>query len=236
LLERLQLHWDGAVYYQRRRRSDHAAVAATLLEQGLAFRCECTRSDLLRFHKVGPLGIRYDGRCRRRHVPADDSAVRVFVDAGIAAFDDLLQGRQATDLSAEIGDYVIFRRDRLPAYHLAAVLDDYDQGITDVVRGSDLLAATCIHVHLAGVLGLPRPRYWHIPVLCTENGEKLSKRHRSAAVAELSAAQIAFSALRHIGAEPPGELAGAAPETLWRWAQEHWRIECLRGQLMRPAA
>lgn len=144
-------------------------------------------------------------------------------------------GRQATDLSAEIGDYVVYRRDRLPAYHLAAVLDDFDQGITDVVRGSDLLTATCVHVHLAGVLGLPQPRYWHIPVLCDENGEKLSKRHRSAAVAELPVAQIALSALRHIGGEPPEELTGAAPETLWRWAQEYWQIESLSGQLKRPA-
>ena len=113
------------------------------------------------------------------------------------------------------------------------VLDDHDQGVTDVVRGCDLLAATSVHCHLAGVLGLPRPAYWHIPVVCDAQGDKLSKRQQAAAVAELPAAKIAVQALRHIGADPPAELDGAPPSTLWQWALSHWRIEQMRGERQR---
>lgn len=229
LLERLQLHWDNSVYFQSARRQAHATAAAQLLERSLAFRCDCSRRDLLSDGKPGLLGVRYAGRCRNRNVAAGDSAVRVRVDSGNVTFTDMLQGLQSRDLSAELGDYVIFRRDALPAYHLAVVLDDADQRVTDVVRGCDLLPSTTVHVHLGRLLGLPEPVYWHLPVLCGADGRKLSKRHRAASVAELSAPAIAFAALQHIGAEPPEELRGANPQTLWDWAAAHWRIEVLRG-------
>ena len=234
LLTRLQLHWDESVYLQSRRRNEHAAVAEALLEKHLAFRCDCSRRDLRGDHKTGLLGIRYVGRCRNRYVPAGDSAIRMRVAEGTVKFDDRLQGTQLMDLSAELGDYVIYRRDDLPAYHLAAVLDDADQGVTDVVRGCDLLPSTSVHVHLGQTLGLPIPRYWHVPVVCGLDGQKLSKSHRAASVAERSTSEIAFAALQHIGAEPPAELAGAPPQLLWDWAIAHWRIETLRGVTTRP--
>jgi glutamyl-Q tRNA(Asp) synthetase len=233
LLERLELHWDGPVCYQSQRRHIHAEAAAGLLNAALAFRCDCSRRDLLRAHKATPLGVRYDGRCRDRDVPAVDSAVRVRVDSGETAFEDRLQGPQRIDLRRALGDYVVFRRDDLPAYHLAAVLDDAHQGVTAVVRGCDLLAATFVQIHLADLLGLPSVAYWHLPVLCNARGQKLSKQHRAASVAHMNVSAIAFGALRHLGAAPPHDLEGAAPGTLWQWAAEHWRIEDLAGQRQR---
>jgi glutamyl-Q tRNA(Asp) synthetase len=229
LLERLHLHWDGRIHFQAERRERHAAVAAGLLERRLAFRCDCSRSALAGAAKTGPLGIHYAGRCRDRDLLDQNTAIRMRVEPGEVCFEDLLQGLQCNDLGRSIGDYVIYRRDQLPAYHLAAVVDDAEQGVTDVVRGCDLLPVTSIHVHLARALGLPSIRYWHVPVLCDGHGVKLSKRHRAASVENLPAAEIAFAALRHLGAEPPGALAAAPLESLWQWAAEHWQIEALAG-------
>jgi len=228
-LERLHLHWDGRVYYQSERRQAHAEVAARLIDDTLAFRCECSRNELTATHEAGPLGIHYAGHCRGRKLSNDETAIRILVRPGEVRFVDGLQGLQRVDLSREIGDYVIFRRDGLPAYHLAAVLDDADQGVTHVVRGCDLLAVTAIHVHLAKLLELPEVEYLHVPVLCDSSGAKLSKRHQSASVAELSATATAFAALLHIGADPPAELARAPVDALWQWALENWRIEALAG-------
>jgi glutamyl-Q tRNA(Asp) synthetase len=233
LLERLELYWDDTVYYQSDRSEAHAEVAAALLQDSAAFRCDCSRRDLLQTQTTGPLGIPYDGRCRDRDVRPGDSAVRVRVESGVVVFEDRLQGTQHVDLASVLGDYVVFRRDDLPAYHLAAVLDDADQGVTDVVRGSDLLAGTAVQVHLAGLLGLPEVAYWHLPVLCNAQGEKLSKQHQAASVESMDAAAIAFAALRHIGAAPPLQLEGAPPAELWHWGTEHWRIETLAGQMQR---
>ena len=94
--------------------------------------------------------------------------MRVRVDGAIEPFDDGLQGTIATRLAATIGDYVIVRRDGLPAYHLAVVLDDAEQGVTTVVRGVDLLDSTAAHLHLQRALGLPTPRYFHVPVVVDE--------------------------------------------------------------------
>ncbi|MGD8808082.1 MAG: tRNA glutamyl-Q(34) synthetase GluQRS [Gammaproteobacteria bacterium] len=229
LLERLHLHWDGRIHFQAQRRERHADVAAGLIERRLAFRCDCSRSELAGAGKAGPLGIHYAGRCRDRELPDQDTAIRMRVEPGEICFEDRLQGLQCNDLHRSIGDYVIYRRDQLPAYHLAAVVDDAEQGVTDVVRGCDLLPVTSIHVHLARALGLPRIRYWHVPVLCDVRGAKLSKRDRAASVEDLPAAEIAVAALRHLGAEPPGALAGASLESLWQWAAEHWQIEALAG-------
>jgi len=228
-LERLHLHWDGRVYHQSLRRQAHAEAAARLIDEALAFRCDCSRNELTATTEAGELGIYYPGHCRDRKLSSADTAIRILVKPGEAHFVDGLQGLQRVDLAGKIGDYVIFRRDGLPAYHLAAVLDDADQGVTHVVRGCDLLAVTAIHVHLAKLLGLPSVEYLHVPVLCDAGGEKLSKRHRAASVAELPATDIAFAALSHIGAAPPAGLAGAPLDALWQWAIENWRIEALAG-------
>jgi glutamyl-Q tRNA(Asp) synthetase len=233
LLERLELHWDGEIYYQSDRSAVHAEVAADLLERALAFRCRCSRRHLLQTRETGPLGIPYDGRCRDKQIEPGDSAVRLKVTDGYVEFSDHLQGLQQIDLATAIGDYVVYRRDDLPAYHLAAVLDDADQGITAIVRGCDLLEGTAIQVHLAGILGLPAQEYWHLPVLCAADGEKLSKHHKAAAVDPDKPSAVAFDALRNIGASPPASLTGAAPKELWAWGAEHWRIDRLAGQRQR---
>jgi glutamyl-Q tRNA(Asp) synthetase len=226
-LEAFELEWDRSVLYQSRRLATYDEAAARLLAAGHAFRCRCSRSEI-RAANEGESG-RYPGTCRDRHIPPGDAAVRVRVDPGLVIFDDGLQGAFETDLAASLGDYVVMRRDGLPAYHLAVVLDDAEQGVTTVVRGVDLLDSTAAHVHLQGVLGLVTPRYYHLPVVVNERGQKLSKQTGAAAVDARDRA-VAVTVLELLGLTVPPELAEERPGVLWRCALERWSIDSLRGR------
>ena len=226
-LEAFELEWDRAVLYQSTRLSAYGAVAERLLADGHAFRCRCSRSEI-RSANEGD-SPRYPGTCRDRHLPPGDAAVRVRVDSGRVIFDDGLQGRVATDLAATLGDYVVIRRDGLPAYHLAVVLDDAEQGVTTVVRGIDLLGSTAAHVHLQGVLGLPTPQYYHLPVVVNERKQKLSKQTGATAV-DAGHRAAAAAVLELLGLAVPSELTTERPGLLWQWALERWAIDSLHGQ------
>jgi len=226
-LEAFELTWDRSVLYQSRRLAAYEAVAERLLADGRAFRCRCSRSEI-RAANEGESG-RYPGTCRERHIPPGDAAVRVRVDAARVLFDDGLQGTIATDLSAQLGDYVVMRRDGFPAYHLAVVLDDAEQGITTIVRGVDLLDSTAAHVHLQRLLGLATPQYYHLPVVVNERGQKLSKQTGASAVDARDRAAAA-RALETLGLTVPPSLARERPRALWQWAIERWNIGALHGK------
>ncbi len=198
-----------------------------MLRSGLAFRCDCTRSALRGANEDCP--AHYPGTCRSKGLTGRDTAIRVLVaEPTLIRFEDGVQGPQSARLDLTSGDYVVTRRDALPAYHLAVVLDDAAQGVTTVVRGVDLLDSTAAHIHLQGTLGLPTPAYWHLPIIVNDAGQKLSKQTGAAAVDR--AAQTAARVLELLGLEVPRELRGEAPRTLWSWARQHWRLESLRGQ------
>jgi glutamyl-Q tRNA(Asp) synthetase len=131
-------------------------------------------------------------------------------------------------LSAVSGDYVVVRRDGLPAYHLAVVVDDAAQAVTHVVRGVDLLEATAAHAHLQAALGVPRPHYCHVPIVVDSLGEKLSKQTGASPV-DADEPGTAAKVLRLLGAEVPPELRGERPSVLWRWAIASFAFEPLRG-------
>jgi glutamyl-Q tRNA(Asp) synthetase len=222
-LEALALDWDGPVVYQSARREVYEACATRLVAQGHAFLCSCTRSELRADREGEPPP--YPGTCRRRTRHERATAVRVRVDEGTDSFVDGVQGPVATHLSHATGDYVIRRRDGLPAYHLAVVIDDAAQGVTTVVRGVDLLDSTAVHRHLQRTLGLAPPAYFHLPVVVHATGEKLSKQTGARPVAVAAAASLAAQVLDLLGARLPVELRGAPPRELWTWAVKTWRIE-----------
>lgn len=226
-LEAFELEWDRSVLYQSQRLANYDAVAQRLLADGRAFRCRCSRSEI-RAANEGESG-RYPGTCRDRHIAPGDAAVRVRVDSGRVAIDDGLQGALETDLAASLGDYVIVRRDGLPAYHLAVVLDDADQGVTTIVRGVDLLDSTAAHVHLQRVLGFATPQYFHLPVVVNAQGQKLSKQTGATAVDARDGAAAA-QVLDLLGLSVSAELAGERPGVLWQWASQRWSIGALKGQ------
>lgn len=227
VLESLGLEWDRSVLYQRTRRDEYAAAAQALLETGAAFRCSCSRKDIRAVAKVpGP----YPGTCRRGPTRPGPTAIRVRADDRPVSIEDHLQGSARRCIAETEGDYVVFRRDGLPAYHLAVVLDDAYQGVTDIVRGVDLLDSAFVHVHLQRLLGLPSPDYWHLPVVTNASGQKLSKQTGAMGIAPGNAGGAALAALALLGLQPPLDVRGSDFRELWMWAAKHWDIGSMAGR------
>jgi glutamyl-Q tRNA(Asp) synthetase len=222
-LEQLDLEWDGEVIYQSERLEAYREAADRLLTRGLAYYCRCSRAQIRQL--TG--GRRYPGTCRNRALGSGDAAVRLRVKPGNTTFRDRIQGELEYDVDATDGDFVIFRRDGLPAYHLAVVVDDAWQAVTDVVRGADLLSSTPLHIQLQTALGLASPRYSHIPVITSATGEKLSKSAGAAALNLRNAGFEATRALKTLGLTLPDDLRGARPATQWQWAIRNFSPENL---------
>ncbi len=229
-LSRLGLNSDQPVLYQSTRTGAYESAIDSLLKEGKAFWCGCSRKD------QPPSGI-YPGTCRDGLAAGKSPrAVRLHVSGSTIRFSDLIQGAVEENLEQSVGDFIIRRADGLPAYQLAVVVDDAFQGITEVVRGSDLLESTARQIHLQQALGLPTPAYVHHPLAISGDGSKLGKRFGSDPVARLPAAQAVCVALQFLGQKPPG---GMELKELWAWAREHWRtesiprVECMRSESCR---
>jgi len=214
-LEALGLAWDGPVVRQRERTARYAEALAALRDAGLAYRCRCSRREIADSGVHGIDGMVYPGTCRRAGIPEGaPAATRFLVPREAIAFDDRVQGRLSQRLDAEVGDFVVHRRDGLFAYQLAVVVDDADLGVTDVVRGADLLDSTPRQIALQRALGFATPRYLHFPV-ATRGGEKLSKQTLAPAVDSTAGSRALRSALAFLGqavpppARPPEILAAA---------------------------
>ena len=150
-------------------------------------------------------------------------------DGGIIQFDDDLQGHIAQHLESEVGDFVVKRADGLFAYQLAVVVDDAFQGITHVVRGSDLLSSTPRQIYLQRLLGLATPAYMHLPVAVNARGEKLSKQTLAAPVDAHNISDTLWHALKFLRQEPSAQLASCDPEEIMNWAIAHWNKDRLKG-------
>src|SRR6266705_4737127 len=225
-LEAYGFEWDGKVVFQSRRGAAYSEALARLEREQAVFRCACTRreiSDSALSLAGEPI---YPGTCRGGLAPGRAArAVRVRVDNGVIAFDDALQGKIEQNLAREVGDFVVRRADGLFAYQLSVVVDDFEQGITDVVRGADLLASTPRQIHLQHLLGCATPRYLHLPVAINRNGEKLSKQTLAEPLVITHAAAQLLRALRFLGHEPPAELLAAGTADIWNWVLRNWRTD-----------
>ncbi|MCL2523228.1 MAG: tRNA glutamyl-Q(34) synthetase GluQRS [Betaproteobacteria bacterium] len=224
-LEAFGFEWDGPVLWQSRHSAAYAAALADLRQAGLIYPCACSRKEIADSATRPAVdgGLAYPGTCRAGLAPGRTArAWRLRVGAGETAFTDRLQGRQMQRLEADVGDFVLHRADGLFAYQLAVVVDDAWQGITDIVRGADLLASTPRQIWLQQCLGYPRPRYAHLPVAANAAGEKLSKQTHAPALDARRAAAELVRALRFLGQPAPAELASARPTEVWRWARQHW--------------
>jgi glutamyl-Q tRNA(Asp) synthetase len=229
-LERYGLSWDGEVVYQSGRTA-HYEEALRRLAPG-TYPCNCSRREIedslqqLGEPLLGASGERrYPGTCRSGLTlgrPA--TAVRIRVDGEMIGFEDAIQGWTEQNLDHEIGDFVVRRADGLFAYQLAVVVDDFAAGVTDVVRGADLLASTPRQIHLYRALGGIAPRYKHVPVATTAGGYKLSKQTLARPVAAENPPQTLFKALRFLGQEPPPELSAAGVGEIVQWGIANWSV------------
>lgn len=189
-LEWLGLQPDLGPYRQTERLPRYREVVENLLSAGHAYHCYCSLDELEAMRKqtmAQGLKPRYDGRCRKRSMPAPAGATPVVrflnPDAGEVVVEDRLQGR-VVYRNEELDDLVLLRADGTPTYHLTVVTDDIDMEITDVIRGDDHLNNTPRQLNLYAALGIPPPRYTHLPLILGTDGARLSKRHGAMGVGE----------------------------------------------------
>jgi glutamyl-Q tRNA(Asp) synthetase len=222
-LEACGIRWDGEPMYQSRRGEAYRAALARLEAPGPVYACGCSRREIAD-SGLGPDGaLIYPGTCRHGLAPGKAAgAKRVRVDESVIEFEDAVQGNMRQNLAAEVGDFVLLRADGLYAYQLAVVVDDAEQGITDVVRGADLLASTPRQIYLQRLLGLATPRYLHLPVAVNAAGEKLSKQTRAAPVNARDPVPALAQIMEFLGQAPPPELRRAPLAEFWHWALAHW--------------
>ena len=225
-LEAYGLHWDGTVMVQSRRDEAYAAALTVLQAQGAAYPCVCTRSQLAHAPRNHEGEIIYPGTCRNGLPPgAASRAWRVRVQDVNTHFHDRIHGDLQQNLARDVGDFIVKRADGLFAYQLAVVVDDAYQGITDIVRGADLLWNTPRQIVLQTLLDVPTPRYAHVPLITNAAGQKLSKQTLAPALPESGRGDVLSQALVALGHPPSPDLAGAGPAELLAWASAHWRIE-----------
>ncbi|MBV7568990.1 tRNA glutamyl-Q(34) synthetase GluQRS [Pseudomonas sp. PDM27] len=229
-LESYGFEWDGDLVRQSERHDAYAEVLNRLFNHGLAYACTCSRKQLEPYHGI------YPGLCRNAGHGADDAAIRLRVPELEYHFLDRVQGEYRQHLGREVGDFVIRRRDGLYAYQLAVVLDDAWQGITDIVRGADLLDSTPRQLYLQELLGLPQPRYLHIPLITQPDGHKLGKSYRSPPLTEDQATPLLLRALRALGQNPGTELIYATPREVLNWGIAHWDALLIPRTLSLPEA
>jgi len=232
-LRHLGLVWDDCPSWQSQRLEAYGAALSSLVSKGLAYPCACTRSEIADSQRSVATGANsqavrgverpYPGTCRNGLAPgrtARSWRIRL-PDQAIVQFDDRWQGWQQQDVANEVGDFVLQRADGLFAYQLAVVVDDGAQGITDVIRGADLLGSTARQRLLGRALGLADLRYLHVPVVLAADGEKLSKQNGAVAVDIRHPVEVLDRAFRHLGFGRSAEssLDGWLADATRRWAE-----------------
>ncbi|AYH42549.1 tRNA glutamyl-Q(34) synthetase GluQRS [Azoarcus sp. DN11] len=236
-LARFGFEWDGDIVWQSRRLDAYRAAFEQLRLAGQVFPCACTRREMADSALARDGSRIYPGTCRNGLPPGrTPHAWRVRAE-GTVVFDDRVQGWQEEGLARDVGDYVVLRGDGQFAYQIAVVVDDAAAGVTDIVRGADLLGSTGRQIHLQQRLHLPTPGYAHLPVVVNAAGEKLSKQTLAAPIDGLQPPAALAAALEFLGQRPPTGLEKGSPAELWAWAIAHWALACVprRGQATAPA-
>jgi glutamyl-Q tRNA(Asp) synthetase len=228
-LQRCGMRWDGDVTWQSRRTGLYEQALARLGD--LAYPCGCSRKEIadsqLSLTGRQAQALIYPGTCRHGLAPGKSArSLRLKVPQSphcVIGFDDRWAGHVSQDLTDEAGDFVIKRADGFWAYQLAVVVDDGDQRVTDIVRGADLLDSTPRQIYLQQALGLPQPRYLHVPVVVNQLGEKLSKQtgamaFDNGAPPEQLLQQALLPAARFLGMNVQADTI----EGFWRAAMPAW--------------
>lgn len=226
--------WDGHVLYQSRRLQAYHAALHRLRQRGLIYVCACSRAQIAARARHGVEGPVYPGTCRAGLDPdSRGRAWRLRCDATALDLEDAVQGRVRVDPQHDLGDFVLYRADGIYAFHLASAVDDAALGMTDIVRGADLLPSSLRQLFLLECLDLPAPRFAHLPIARDAAGEKLSKQTHAPALDLSRPAEALVRALAFLGQHPPTELVRASLGTLWQWALEHWRLDGVQALVQR---
>lgn len=233
-LEWLGLDWDGAVLRQSDDLEPYATAVQQLLDGDRAYACTCSRTEIQAAQSAphGTAGeLPYPGTCAGRWTSREEAEARTGGPAGVrfrlpdapVELVDRVAGAVSANPAIECGDFLLLRRDAVVAYQLAVVVDDARQGITEVVRGDDLLSSTFRQARLQAALDLPRPEWAHLPLVLDADGQRLAKRDRATELTELRAAGLSAVRVVAWAAESLGillepllqELDPGAPTATW---------------------
>lgn len=217
-LDHYGLHWDGQVLYQSQRHDAYRAALDWLQRQGLSYYCTCTRS---RIQQAGGL---YDGHCRALRLGPQNAAIRLRQSAPVYGFHDGLQGELHADPALAQEDFIIRRRDGLFAYNLAVVVDDHFQGVTEIVRGADLIEPTVRQIALYRQLQAPVPDYIHLPLALGNQGLKLSKQNHAPPLPDGDPRPVLIAALHFLRQPLPESWQDLDLPLLLSWAIENWTL------------
>ena len=235
-LDRLGFEWDGPVVFQSRHIGAYHAALHELRQGGAIYPCGCSRSEIEAVAERGSEGPIYPGTCRSGL--ARDRRARAWrmrLEAALIEFDDGLLGVQRLDLQRETGDFAVYRADGVYSFHLASAVDEAELGITDIVRGSDLLESSARQIYLLSLLHRPAPRYVHLPVAIDTTGAKLSKQSGAEAVNPAQPVQALCAVMRFLNQPIPAKLEHASLEQFWEHAIEHWDLSRVGARRSAPA-
>lgn len=235
-LNALGFEWDELIY-QSQRITKYQDALDELRTRQLIYPCTCSRRELREQQTKSDATRIYPGHCRVRRFPCHERhALRILTTGVVIDFTDRLQGPQHYELEHEIGDFVLRRADGYLSYQLAVALDDADQGMTEVIRGSDLLGSTPRQIHVQRLLGLDTPAYGHLPIALGSDGQKLSKQTGASPVDPGQSLASLSRAMRFLGQPVPEEIARGTLQEFWDWAIAGWSLSRVPVEAHIPAS
>ncbi len=235
-LESLGMAWDEPVVYQSKRSAAYEAALKVLKKRKLIYPCACSRREIADSAVGGLDGPIYSGTCRKGLLAGRAArADRVITDNTRIELKDVIQGKIVHSLERQVGDFVVKRADGYYAYQLAAVVDDAAQGITDVVRGADLLDSTTRQIYLQQLLGYTTPRYAHLPVAVNVLGEKLSKQTLAAPIDNRELLATLNAVLAFLGQDTITDADPKKMADFWKRAIAGWDLARVPRQRTQPA-
>lgn len=221
------LHWDDSVIYQSKQITHYLESLESLKNRQLIYNCDCTRQRLSQLNGI------YDSKCQRLNLTDKNTSVRLSISDTLKSiglvsdtleFCDTLVGDYSQSLIQDVGDFVLRRRDDFISYQLAVVIDDHLQGITEIIRGADLLDSTPRQILLQLCLGYSTPSYGHIPLAINSFGQKLSKQHHAPQLPQKQEHRNLWLALDWLQQSPPRDLLDCSVEDIISWGITHWDI------------
>ena len=234
-LESLGMAWDEPVVYQSKRSAAYEAALKVLKKRKLIYPCACSRREIADSAVGGLDGPIYSGTCRKGLLAGRAArADRVITDNTRIELKDVIQGKIVHSLERQVGDFVVKRADGYYAYQLAAVVDDAAQGITDVVRGADLLDSTTRQIYLQQLLGYTTPRYAHLPVAVNVLGEKLSKQTLAAPIDNRELLATLNAVLAFLGQDTITDADPKKMADFWKRAIAGWDLARVPRQRTQP--
>lgn len=226
-LDRHGLHWDDSVIYQSNQMPRYHEFLEDLKVQQLIYHCDCSRQRLNLLNGI------YDSKCHQLNLPQQNTSVRLSIKDSLKflglkndsiKFCDSIMGDYLQLLTQDIGDFVLRRRDGLFSYQLAVVIDDHLQGVTEIIRGADLIDSTPRQILLQQCLGFKTPVYGHIPLAINNLGQKLSKQHHAKQLPKNNEQKQVWLALDWLKQNPPVELRVAPIQDVIDWGIVNWDI------------